>query len=122
MKGIRTLLPLLILLVAAVAMAARVVDEDRKIYIVDRTGEYWEVSQSVELGFKPSKFQYGIGRNAFTPLDDSNLTSTIDNTDRRKRVIGVNIDGDAHAYAINRLRYHEIANTTIAGTPITAGY
>ncbi len=48
--------------------------EDGKIYIVDLRAHKWDITQAVTLGFKPKKIQYGIGRNAFTHLDDSLLT------------------------------------------------
>ncbi len=44
-----------------------------KTYIVDQTGEKWDVSQAESIGFDPQLFQYGIGKNAFTTLDDSHL-------------------------------------------------
>lgn len=99
-------------------IAARVVTEGDGIYIVDRTGDRWDVTQARELGFIPQKFQYGIGKNAFTPLQDKDfgdeqLTGFFDT-----RVIGISIDDDAHAYAVSRLRYHEIANTTLADKAI----
>jgi len=37
-----------------------------KIYIVDQTGERWDVTQAKSIGFDPQRFQYGIGREAFT--------------------------------------------------------
>ena len=50
-----------------------VLREKGETYIVDRTGERWNVTQAKSLGFRPERFQYGIGRNAFIPLDDSLL-------------------------------------------------
>ena len=46
-----------------------VLREADKIYIVDQTGERWNVTQAKSIGFDPRRFQYGIGREAFTPLD-----------------------------------------------------
>ena len=53
--------------------SASVIRDGKKVYIEDHTGERWDVTQAKSIGFKPERFQYGIGRNAFTPLDDSFL-------------------------------------------------
>ena len=46
----------------------------------------------------------------------------MDSLGERSRVIGVELEGSAHAYSVAKLRYHEIANTTLAGRPIVAAY
>lgn len=102
--------------------AAQVFKDDGKVIIIDRTGYEWDVTQAVELGFKPDKFQFGIGKDAFDTLDDEDLDGSKDSLGERSRVIGVELEGSAHAYSVDRLRYHEIANTTLAGRPIVAGY
>ncbi len=102
--------------------AAQVVTSGDKVFIVDRTGYEWDVTQAVELGFNPGKFQYGIGKDTFITLDDQDLDETMDSLGERSRVIGVELEGSAHAYSVAKLRYHEIANTTLAGRPIVAGY
>ena len=110
------------LFVAGSGNTAWVVTESGRTYIEDRTGERWDVTQAKKLGFIPQKFQFGIGKNAFIPLHDNDFTDNLPSTISSDRVIGVAIEGDAHAYAVNRLRRHEIANTTIAGRAIAAGY
>ncbi|MBW2431834.1 MAG: hypothetical protein JRF56_23000, partial [Deltaproteobacteria bacterium] len=52
---------------------SRAIEENGKSYIVDLHGERWEVTQAKSIGFDPARFRHGIGRNAFTPLDDSGL-------------------------------------------------
>ena len=122
-----------ILLLAAAALAlaglgsawggwAGVVREGDRILIVDRTGERWDVTQAASLGFKPRGFQYGIGRDAIRPLDDSSLADTAPSLDDDTRVIGVANGPDAHAYVVRRLTRHEIANTALNDTPIAAAY
>ena len=112
------------LITAAVqaGMAAQVLRNDGKVIIIDRTGYEWNVTQAVELGFKPDEFQFGIGKDAFDTLDDDDLGGNRNSLKERSRVIGVEIEGSAHAYSVTKLRYHEIANTTLAGRPIVAGY
>ncbi len=103
-------------------MSALVKKEKDKIYIVDQRGEQWDVTQAASIGFKPQRFQYGIGRNAFTPLDDRHLSDNATSVSKETRVVGV-VDGkSAQAYSIPRLRWHEIANSRIGSKPIAVGY
>ena len=99
-----------------------VVREADKIYIVDQTGERWDVTQAKSIGFDPHRFQYGIGRDAFPPLDESYLSDDTFFVSRGLRVIGVTGGTEAHAYSVPKLRRHEIANTTIDSRPIAVGY
>jgi hypothetical protein len=99
-----------------------VLREADKTYIVDQTGERWDVTQAKKLGFDPHGFQYGIGRNAFTPLDDSYLDDDTFIVSKSLRDIVVTGGTEAHAYSIPKLRGHEIANTTIDSKPIVVGY
>ena len=107
---------------AADPAAAFVILKGQKVYIEDQDGERWDVTQAKSLGFKPERFQYGIGRNAFTPLDDSSLSDASSAVLRNPRVIGITDGTEARAYAIPKLRYHEIANTRIGTKPVAAGY
>jgi len=110
------------LLLTTVAYASEVVKDGKRIYIKDLTGERWEVTQAVSLGFKPEAFQYGIGKYAFTPLDNSHLVEDTGGVSNRIRIIGIQSESQAQAYAISKLARHEIANTTIDSKPIAAGY
>ena len=47
--------------------------DNGKTYIVDITGERGDVTQAKSIGFNPYHFHFGMERNAFTPLDDSDL-------------------------------------------------
>lgn len=120
-----TIMAATFLLIAAAVqsgMAAQILRNDSKVIIIDRTGYEWDVTQALELGFKPDKFQFGIGKDAFDTLNDEDLDGSVDSLREGSRVIGVEMEGSAHAYSVDRLRYHEIANTTLAGRPIVAGY
>ncbi len=99
-----------------------VVREGERVYIVDRTGERWDVTQAATLGFNPYGFQYGIGRDAIRPLDESSLAAEAPGLDDAVRVIGVENGTDAHAYVVRKLTRHEIANTELNDTPIAAAY
>ena len=101
---------------------SRVVREARKTYIVDRTGERWDVTQAESLGFKPEKFQYGLGRDAFTPLDDTDLVDDYRGISGDLRIIGVDDGSQSQAYSVPRLSFHEISNSTLGSEPIAVGY
>ena len=100
---------------------ATVLHKGDKVFIQDRTGVQWDVTQARSIGFKPEKFQYGIGKYAFSPLDDRHLKDTIPSY-RNPRVIGISEGDESQAYAVPKLRHHEIANTHLADKPVTVGY
>ena len=99
-----------------------VIREADNVFIVDRTGERWNVTQAESLGFKADGFQYGIGRNAFTPLNDSHLSGKSPALPPNLRIIGIADDSQAQAYSVSRLSRHEIANTSISSKEIAVGY
>lgn len=99
-----------------------VTKEGGRSYIVDQRGEKWDVTQVASIGFKSEHFQYGIGRNAFTPLNDSHLSDSTESVSKNLRIIGVADGSQAQAYSVPKLRWHEIANTEIGSKPITVGY
>ena len=105
----------------AVYAASFVVREQGKVYIVDQRGERWDVTQSESIGFKPEGFQYGMGRDFFKPLDDSDLSDKVDKHSKQ-RVLGVAEGPEAKAYSISKLSRHEIANSRIGSEPIAVGY
>jgi hypothetical protein len=96
--------------------------EDGKTYIYDRTGDKWDITQAVTLGFRPEKFQYGIGKNTFTPLDDSRLSDSSPDLPGDLRVIGIGKGTDSRAYSVRRLSRHEISNSALGEKPVAVGY
>lgn len=119
---------LTIMVIASIAFGAAsespagVIRQNDRVFIVDRTGERWGVTQAVSIGFDPRGFQFGIGRNAIRPLDASSLAKSHANLRPSERVIGIANASDAHAYVIRKLTRHEIANTRIGDEPIAAAY
>ena len=101
---------------------SRVIEEKGKTYIVDLHGERWDISQAMTIGFKPHRFQHGIGRDAFRPLDDSHFSRDNAGVRRNERVIGISEGDRANAYSISKLWRHEVANSSIGEKPITAAY
>ena len=111
---------LLYLILSAPAFS-RVIRDGDKTFIVDMHGERWDVTQALSIGFEPGRFRHGIGRNAFTPLDDSSMSEDTSNA-RNQRVIGVSDGKDAKAYSVSKLYRHETANSFLGNAPITAAY
>ena len=125
---VKKTLPLLIILFGVIGLmswgkaSSLVTTENKRTFIIDQRGERWDITQAVSIGFKPEGFQYGIGRDAFTPLDESGLSDDTPSVSRSLRVIGI-ADGDlAQAYSVDKLRRHEIANSILGSKPIAAGY
>ena len=110
------------LIFVSISSAAFVLRKGGKIYITDQKGERWDVTQAMTLGFRPELFQYGIGKNAFTPLDDSYLSDGSFSKFQNPRVIGIADGTEARAYSVPKLKYHEIANTQIKDKKIAVGY
>jgi len=106
----------------SISFASFVIRKGEKTYIEDQLGERWDVTQAMTLGFRPELFQYGIGKNAFTPLDDSYLKDGSSSNFQNPRVIGIADGTEAQAYSVPKLRYHEIANTQITDKKIAVGY
>ena len=116
---------LILALILGIAMSqafSRVIEENGKTYIIDRHRERWDITQAVSIGFKPHRFEHGIGRNAFTPLDDSQFSEANQTVKRNERVIGIAEGEDANAYAVSKLWRHEVANSRLGETPIAAAY
>ena len=97
-------------------------EEGRKTYIKDRTGERWDVTQAVSLGFKPEGFQHGVGRDAFDTLDDGHMSDDHQGVSPDLCVIGIVREGDAQAYSVRRLSYHEVANTQVGSAAVAVAY
>ena len=101
---------------------SKVIQENGRSYIVDLHGERWDVTQAKSIGFGPERFQHGIGRNAFTPLDDSQLKEKSPHVSSNTRVIGISDGKEARAYSVPRLYRHEVANSSIGDQAIAAAY
>ncbi len=99
-----------------------VIEEGERTFIVDRLGERWDITQAVSIGFKSKHFQYGLGRNAFVPLDDRSLNDKTADVPTALRILGVSEGEDARAYSIPTLTGHEIANSRVGSKPIAVGY
>jgi len=102
--------------------AAKIIEDQGRTFLIDQTGERWDITQAVSIGFEPRDFEFGIGRNAFRPLSESDWSNRGAPNFPDSRVIGVSEGDEAHAYAVSKLSRHEIANTMLASEPVAAGY
>lgn len=110
------------LILLATPAAGDVIKQGSGTYLVDRTGEQWDILQAVFIGYDPRKFEFGIGRHAFRSVDENDWASKAGSSSLGMRVIGVAGNGHAHAYAVERLRYYKTANTFLGTQPILAGF
>jgi hypothetical protein len=101
---------------------ASVITEEGKTYMVDRTGERWNITQARTLGFQPEHFEFGLGRDAFTPLNDTLMREPPASVPPDLRVIGITDGSRSRAYSIPRLSRHEIANSSIGAKAIAVAY
>ena len=125
MRAIVRLIAVLVASVTAIltlAEAATVIEQDGRVYIVDRAGELWDVTEAQERGFKPQGFEYGLGKSVIVPLGEDDLGDEHFSAASKKWVLGIALEEEAHAYSINRLSYHEVANTKIGDSAIAASY
>lgn len=96
---------------------------DGGITIVDAEGVKWDVTHAEErYGMQAGQFQYGLGPNAITPLNNPQFYSPGDkdypkNTDTFM-ILGVSIDGDSRAYPMVILSRHEVINDVFGDEPV----
>lgn len=102
-------------------------DDAEKISIVDRTGKKWDITHAVNhYGFKPERFQYGLGPEAIPPilnprhLEPGDAGYPQDNA--TTLVLGVAIGDDARAYPLNVMYRHEVVNERFGAQHLAVAY
>ncbi len=115
---LKTVAVLFVLGVAGVVLLAAVGGESPSLD--GGTGEGAEPTPLVD----PSEIQRVVPRDAIPALDEPNFEAVgdIDWLAAREPVIEVQIDGDARAYPLQILIWHEIVNDVVDGTPITVTF
>lgn len=101
---------------------ADIIEKNGRTYIVDRHKEEWDITDAMSIGYKPENFQYGIGRHAFTTLDDSLLSDDHANVSPNERIIAIEESSGGKAFTVNKLRRHEISNSWQDDDPVTVAY
>ena len=102
-------------------------EEDEKIFIVDRTGKKWDVTHAKEnYDMEPSEFQFGLGPNAITPIQNAKMLSLGEegypHDSERFLILGTTLNGDTRAYPISELTRHEIADEKIGLVYVAVAY
>ncbi len=66
----------------------------------------------------------GPPKDGIPPIDNPKFesVSSVANLSDREPVIGLSINGDARAYPLRILTWHEIVNDKVGGTPVTVTY
>lgn len=66
----------------------------------------------------------GPPKDGIPPIDDPQFIPVADVADLTDRdpVIGLNVNGDARAYPLSVMTWHEIVNDKVGGTPVTVTY
>jgi hypothetical protein len=109
-------------LLLAQTVGAAVIETNGRTFLVDQNGERWDITQAKSIGFDPRHFEFGIGRNAFRPLGESDWLPDAWKDAFDFRVIGTADGSDAHAYSVAKLSRHETANTVLSSKAILAAY
>jgi len=115
---LKTVAVLFVLGVAGVALFTAVGGESPSLDAATREGA--EPTPLVD----PSELQRVVPRDAIPALDEPNFEAVgdIEWLAAREPVIEVQIDGDARAYPLQILIWHEIVNDVVDGTPITVTF
>ncbi len=100
--------------------------ENGRTYIVDVAQERFDVTAALNNGFELKGFEFGIGKDTIAPIMKPEFAKPGDEKFEKwpgnEGVLGTVIDGQAKAYPLQLLRYHEVVNDTINEVPIAACY
>ena len=85
------------------------------IFIEDATGLQWDITHAVEVyGMVVEYWGHGLGPDAILPINDPQFLSPGDPeyppSTVMTQIIGVEIGGDARAYPIPAISWHEVVN------------
>ncbi len=113
--------------VIPVPPVATVVEESDRLIIVDSDGKQWDVTHAFRAyGMIPREFQFGLGKDVIRPLIEPRMIRPGQNgypaPDDERIVIGVSLNGDDRAYAIDDLNAHEVVNEVYGGQPVAVGW
>ena len=85
----------------------------------------WETNFSKHSVPYSEIFSGGVPRDGIPPIDDPRFVSVEEANEwleDKEPVIALEIDGEAKAYPLQILTWHEIANDTLAGVPVSVTF
>lgn len=90
------------------------------------SGEWFDLTGSP---LDPERFDHGIGKDKIPAIDEPTFVAIQEEDELRKEnihddslVIGYFNNGEAKAYPIQILKYHELVNDVVGGRPVTVGW
>jgi len=98
-----------------------------KIILTDQTGKKWDVSHAVKkYGFEINRFEFGLGPFAIRPFIDPEFLSPGDTgypaDGADFLIMGTDIGGDARAYRITDMSWHEVADDQFGEAHVAVAY
>ncbi len=98
-----------------------------KIFITDLAGQSWDVTHAVKTyNFIARDFQYGLGKHAIPPLIFPDFllpgSPNYPRDDDDFLVLGVSLNGEARAYPLFEMSFHEVSNETFGETHVAPAY
>lgn len=100
-------------------------DDGDQIYITDRTGFRWNITDAVEVyNFLPENFAYGIGPFAIKPFTNPQFLlpgeAGYPQDNATDLLLGLDVANESRAYPLSVLRYPEVVNDRIDNRPIAS--
>lgn len=105
----------------------QVINENNRIFIVDKTDKKWDVTHAVnEYGFDLGQFEFGSGPFAIQPILDPKMLNRGDpgypGQNEEFLVLGVKINDEARAYPLDLLFSHEVADDRFDSLYVAAAF
>ena len=85
----------------------------------------WETDFSKRSVQYSEIFSGGVPRDGIPPIDDPKFVSVVEADgwlEEKEPVIALELNGDARAYPLQILTWHEIVNDTVGGIPVAATF
>ena len=98
-----------------------------RIFIEDSTGLQWDITHAVEVyGMVVEYWGHGLGPEAILPINDPQFLSPGDPeyppSTLMTQIIGVEVGGDARAYPIPTISWHEVVNDQFGDEALAVVY